>query len=52
MMALNGTYKISKENLVLVVMANTDRKHSHHPISFMLTTDETEESYRFILETT
>ena len=44
---IDGTYKITFEEFVLVVFGGTDMKRRMHPIAFMLTSNECMEDYQF-----
>ncbi len=44
---IDGTYKITFEEIVLVVFGRTDMKRRMHPIAFMLTSNECMEDYQF-----
>ena len=44
---IDGTYKITFENFVLVCFIRTDLHRQIHPIAFMLTSHEKAEDYEF-----
>ena len=49
LLMIDGTYRLFKNNYVLIVLGTSDAVHKVHPICFSLTTVENEYSYMHIL---
>ena len=46
----DGTYRLTKSNYILLVLATQDSNHKIHPICFNITYIENERSYTCLFE--